>query len=62
MVQYLMKDYQVTYTWAMRTVLASDTYQRLVDSRHFRNEGTLYIYQFLVKELKQKGVIHQESI
>lgn len=57
MVHYLMRDYQVTYSWAMRTVLASDTYQHLIESFSFRNESTLYVYQFLIRELQRKQIL-----
>lgn len=57
LVQYLMCDYQVTYDWAMRTVLGSATYKRLIDSISFRNEGTLYIYNQLLKELRDNHII-----
>lgn len=60
MVQLLMTDYHVTYSWAMKTVLASHTYSLLLSNSALREESPLYVYQYLVKELKDSRVVVEE--
>lgn len=57
MVHKLMCDYGATYDWAVESILASKTYQRLLDDESFRNESPLYVYQFLIEEFMEAGVI-----
>lgn len=52
MVAELMKEYGATYIWAMRTVISSKTYQRMLDNYNFRGESPMYLYEHLKQELK----------
>ena len=56
MVHKLMKDYNATYDWAVKSILSSQTYQRLLKDESFRNESPLYVYQFLIEEFVKAGV------
>lgn len=52
-----MTDYRATFPWAMRTILRSQTYQRMLDNAAFRGESPLYIYEHLKKELQTKDIL-----
>lgn len=52
MVEKLMADHDATFFWAMRTVLGSKTYQRMLNNYSFRGESPLYLYEHLKKELE----------
>lgn len=60
MVHKLMCDYNATYDWAVKSVLASKTYQHLLNDESFRNESPLYVYQFLIEEFVDAGVIEEK--
>lgn len=57
MVYKLMHDYNATYDWAVKSVLASETYQRLLKDESFRNESPLYVYQLLIEEFVKAGIL-----
>lgn len=57
MVEKLMTEYQATFQWAMRTILASQTYQKMLDNAAFRGESPLYIYEHLKRELVKSNVL-----
>ncbi len=57
MVERLMNDYHATFQWAMRTVLGSQTYNRMLKNAAFRGESPLYIYEHLKRELEKQKVL-----
>ena len=61
MVYKLMHDYNASYDWSVESILASETYQRLLNDESFRNESPLYVYQFLVEEFIDAKVIEKKS-
>lgn len=61
MVHKLMHDYNASYDWSVESILASKTYQRLLNDASFRNESPLYVYQFLVEEFIDAKVIEKKS-
>lgn len=57
MIERLMVDYRATFPWAMRAILGSQTYQRVLNNPTFRGESPLYIYEHLKKELQTKSIL-----
>lgn len=60
MVERLMNDYHATFQWAMRTVLGSQTYNKMLNNAAFRGESPLYIYEHLNRELVKHKVLKKE--
>ncbi len=56
MTELLMKTYEVSFDWALETFLKSETYKRLLNDEELRNEGDLFIFELLQKELTKKGI------
>lgn len=57
MTELLMDTYEVSYEWAIETVLKSSTYKQLIKDETFRNEGDLFIFEQLQKELAEANVL-----
>lgn len=51
LIELLMKKYSASYEWAFQTVMKSETYKRLLNDNDFLNEGDLFIFDTLDKEL-----------
>lgn len=55
--QMLMETHKVSFDWALSTILASQTYSDLVNNDSLINEGDLFVFEQLEKELIAAGVI-----
>lgn len=51
LIELLMKKYSASYEWAFQTVMRSETYKKLLNDDDFLNEGDLFIFDTLDKEL-----------
>ena len=60
LVEMLMSEYNAAYDWAMQTVLSSETYKQLLSDETLLNEGDLFLFEMLQKELKEQGVLSAE--
>lgn len=65
LIDYLLKSmtelpidtYGVKHEWAIETVLKSSTYKLLLEDIKFRNEGNLFIFEQLQKELQEAKIL-----
>lgn len=57
MTELLIDTYGVKYEWAIETVLKSSTYKQLLEDIKFRNEGDLFIFEQLKKELQEANIL-----
>ena len=62
LIELLMKKYSASYDWAFQTVMKSETYKRLLNDNDFLNEGDLFIFETLDKELKQNLMKTAENV
>lgn len=53
----LMHSHNVSYLWALQTVTQSDTYKSLIEKPWLQEEGDLFIYEMLEKELTNKNTL-----
>lgn len=53
--EMLMRNHSVSYAWALQTITQSDTYKSLIEHPWLQEEGDLYIYEMLEKELIEKN-------
>lgn len=59
--EMLMRNYGVSYAWALRTVTQSNTYKSLIETPWLQEEGDLYVYEMLEKELADNHILQQLS-
>lgn len=57
MIELLIDTYHVKYEWAIDTVLKSSTYKQLLEDKKLRNEGDLFIFEQLQKELQEANIL-----
>lgn len=62
LIELLMKKYSASYDWAFQTVMKSETYKKLLNDNDFLNEGDLFIFETLDKELKQNLMKTAEDV
>ncbi|MCR5394123.1 MAG: hypothetical protein K6E86_01850 [Bacteroidales bacterium] len=56
LVEQLMSRYKSSFDSSLEMVLNSQLYARLLENAHLLEEGDIYLFQLLVKELKEKGL------
>lgn len=57
MIELLINKYGVSYEWAIETILRSSVYKQLLEDKRFRNEGDLFIFEQLQKELQEANIL-----